>query len=173
MHVSVGILHYVCTIWLSVQYEINTCVRHQQVYACICRYSALWQHYVQYSELCVGCVSKERLRKPFRGTLTQIWFYSHSLFKWQGQGSHWARPWPTCWCRTGDIHHRLWGWQVHALCSNLALAVMGWVHIIRLHIVMNTAQRHCHSKCQCAFLHIPTWYIQDTCRYMHIPTFHT
>ena len=38
MHVSVVILHYVCTIWLSVQYEINTYVRHQQVYACICRY---------------------------------------------------------------------------------------------------------------------------------------
>ena len=38
MHVSVGILHYVCTIWLSVQYEINTYIRHQQVYACICRY---------------------------------------------------------------------------------------------------------------------------------------
>jgi len=112
--------------------------------------------------------SKERLRKPFRGTLTQSWFYSHSLFKWQGQGSHWARPWPTCWCRTGDIHHRLWGWQVHALCSNLALAVMGWVHIIRVHIVMNTAQRHCHSKCQCAKHHIPTHTYMIHPRYMQI-----
>ena len=47
-------------------------------------------------------------------------------------------------------------WQVHVLCSNLALAVMGRVHILRVqcsvHIVimMNTAQRHCHSKCHCA-----------------------
>jgi len=43
-------------------------------------------------------------------------------------------------------------WQVHVLCSNLALAVMGRVHILRVHIVImiNTAQRHCHSKCQCA-----------------------
>jgi hypothetical protein len=145
MHVSVGIYHYfekylhdtytTYLFWLSVSiWQLSV--------------SIFWMGAVCASK--VGCVSKERLRKPIRGTLTQIWFYSHSLFKWQGQGSHWARPWPTCWCRTGDIHHRLWGWQVHALCSNLALAVMGWVHIIRVHIVMNTAQRHCHSKCQCA-----------------------
>ena len=169
MYVSVGILHYVCSILLICQYLLSIweyfLYENQYLLLCavFCTMCALcaehsnnWQ--LSVSIFCmravcaskVGCVSKERLRKPIRGTLTQIWFYSHSLFKWQGQGSHWARPWPTCWCRTGDIHHRLWGWQVHALCSNLALAVMGWVHIIRVHIVMNTAQRHCHSKCQCA-----------------------
>jgi hypothetical protein len=52
----------------------------------------------------------ERLRQPIRGKFTQDQIYSHLLFKWQGpfkwqgQGSHWARPWPTgmCGCRTGD-----------------------------------------------------------------------
>ena len=133
----------------------------------------------------------ERLRQPIRGKFTQDQIYSHLLFKWQGpfkwqgQGSHWARPWPMCGCRTGDcqslasltgtithappvwiaqngpvvpgwnqrqlaqnvrvgnnIYHRLWGWQVHELGSNLALAVLGQEYIVSVHIVMNTAQRH-------------------------------
>ena len=138
----------------------------------------------------VSLMCMERLRQPIRGKFTQDQFYSHLLFKWQGpfkwqgQGSHWARPWPMCGCRTGDcqslasltgtithappvwisqngavvpgwnqrqlaqnvrvgnnIYHRLWGWQVHELGSNLALSVLGQEYIVSVHIVMNTAQR--------------------------------
>ena len=60
--------------------------------------SALYPLRVMY----IGWASMERLRKPIRGRLTQDWIYSHFFFKWQRPGSHWARPWPTCWCRTGD-----------------------------------------------------------------------
>ena len=37
-----------------------------------------------------------------------------------------------------------------------------------MHIVMNTAQRHCHSKCQCAKHHIPTHTYMIHPRYMQI-----
>ncbi len=129
---------------------------------------SVWELYLQLQ--LVWC--KERLRQPIRGKFTQDLFDSHARFKWQGQGSHWARPWPTRWCRTVDCLSLARQARVHIPGSELTLS---WIQ--PKDTVMSI-----FSVYSIIFLLLPIKYLQihaDTCRYisihrfMHIPTFHT
>ena len=79
-----------------------------------------------------------------------------------------------------NIYHRLWGWQVHELGSNLALAMLGQEYIVRL-----CQCAHCHeyspkaliTNHECIASHSYS-YLHDTCtylcfilRHLQIPTY--
>ena len=176
MHVSVGILHYVCTIWLSVQYEINTYIRHQQVYACICRYlyydctmcSIL--HYV----LAV-CLRKDS-GSPSEAHSHRFGFIPIHFSSGKGRvvigpdhGPHVDVEQGTYTTGSGDGRYMhfvpIWPWQWWAECTS-SERTYSWIQP-KDTVIANVSVQ------SITFLHIPTWYIQDTCRYMHIPTFHT
>ena len=98
LHVSVGIMSLSCTMRASTGLSVS-----------------IWQLSVSISCMRAVCASifsqvglVGHVRKVSGRPSEWHWHahtglvYSHSLFKWQGPGSQWATPWPTCWCRTGD-----------------------------------------------------------------------
>ena len=87
--------HHILTI-CQYLYVLHVCEQYMQVLlvAAPCQGTA----WVQKQMGVYGKTHEGHQRDKF----TQGWLYSHSLFKWQGLGSLWAKSWPTCWCRTGD-----------------------------------------------------------------------